>query len=77
MRWCMRGPQLALADGLAAAVIPPAPPVLPTHQIAYVLGTEDFFHRKRQEKGSMNKAARRDQFNAWISSKAPAAVAAA
>jgi hypothetical protein len=49
----------------------------PASKIAYVLGTEDFFHRKRQKKGNMNKAARIERFNAWIGSKAPAAVAAA
>lgn len=47
-------------------------------QIAYVLGTEDFFHRRRKGKASADKAARSSKFAAFIAKHAaPAAPAAA
>jgi hypothetical protein len=43
-------------------------------QIAYVLGTEDFFHRKRARKATMDKAARMQRFAAFITQKAAASL---
>jgi hypothetical protein len=45
-------------------------------QIAYVLGTEDFFHRKRGKKAAMDKAARQQRFGDWFSKQTPALAAA-
>ncbi|PRW32936.1 SIN3 component of histone deacetylase complex isoform C [Chlorella sorokiniana] len=46
-------------------------------KIAYVLGTEDFFHRRRKAKASADKAARSSKFAAFIAKHAaPAAPAA-
>ena len=51
---------------------------LPIEQIAYVLGTEDFFHRRRKAKASADKAGRSAKFAAFIAKHAaPAAPAAA
>lgn len=49
---------------------PPTPP-----QIAYVLGTEDFFHRRRGQPAARDKAARASKFQAWCAAKVPAAAA--
>ena len=46
-------------------------------QIAYVLGTEDFFHRKRKAQAGADKAAARiEKFQAWVARQAPALAAA-
>lgn len=46
-------------------------------QIAYVLGTEDFFHRRRAQRAARDKAARAAKFQAWCAAKAPAPAAPA
>lgn len=60
---------------------PPPPPLPPTWQIAYVLGTEDFFHRRRPSKANRDEAARRQKFAAvqaaWLDKQSAAPVVAA
>lgn len=68
------------------AALPSPPLSLPTHaeashmppslQIAYVLGTEDFFHRRRKARAPLDKAARAAKFQQFVASKAPPAAVA-
>lgn len=64
-----------------AALRPPGPHPTPHPQIAYVLGTEDFFHRRRPSKATRDKAARQQKFAAvqaaWLAKQEAAPVVAA